>query len=128
MDACGKRDIPPIVKLSAAFKTLAYGSAGHEKTRYLKISETTVFKCVNRFCKAMVEIYKDSIIRYPTHEQAQTLSDIYGVKGFPGCIGCIDCAGWVWKICPSALAGLYTGRSGKPTVTMETICDSSLQV
>lgn len=111
-------------KFAAAFEMLAYGSSAHSSERYLKLSETTILKCLTRFCRAMVQVYRDDILRYPTDEECQTIADNYSERGFPGCIGCIDCAGWQWKNCPMALAGAYTGRTKKPTIRMEAICDS----
>jgi Plant transposon protein len=40
----------------------------------------------------------------------------------------VDCAGWLCKNAPTALAGVLTGKEGKPCLRMEAVCDLDLWI
>ena len=43
-------------------------------------------------------------------------------RGFPCCGGSIDCMRWMWKNCPTALAGMNKGKEKKPYIVIEAVC------
>jgi hypothetical protein len=55
----------------------------------LEISETTVSKCVERFCKAIVAQFGPEFLRPPTTEEIQLLLKENAKRGFVGMIGSI---------------------------------------
>ena len=49
-------------------------------------------------------------------------------RGFPGCFGSWDCKHFLWRNCPTRLAGQYKGKENGNTVIMEAICDPNLYI
>ncbi len=90
-----------------------------------RMGASTGMEAMKRYCAAVVAIYSNVALRYPTKEDIDRLLDEGNDAGFPGCIGSIDCMHWNWKNCPSSWKGMFQGKSGKPTVILEAIADQS---
>nr|GEW25084.1 hypothetical protein [Tanacetum cinerariifolium] len=67
-------------------------------------------------------------LRKPNENDLSRLLHVGEERGFPGMIGSIDCMHWQWKNCPTAWAGQYAGRSGKPTIILEAIASYDLWI
>jgi len=48
--------------------------------------------------------------------------------GVHGMLGCLDCMHVVWKNCPVALQGAFTGKEGTPTLVLEAMSDFNLWI
>ncbi|XP_042016148.1 uncharacterized protein LOC121764151, partial [Salvia splendens] len=84
-----------------------------------------------RFCRAVVEAFKDTYLRKPTTDDVSKLVDMHErAHGFPGMLGSIDCMHWQWKNCPTAWRGQYTsGHKGThPTIVLEVVADCRLWI
>ncbi|KAI3448386.1 hypothetical protein Pfo_005051 [Paulownia fortunei] len=55
---------------------------------YIKIGESTAVECMERFCRALVEVFVE-------------LLHIGKQRGFPGMLGSLDSMNWRWKNCPT---------------------------
>ena len=108
-------------KLLAALQILAHGTAHHANELYLQVSKSLSKVCLKKFCEAITDIFK-SELRYLTNNEFIDVMKEFGERGFPGCVGSIDCMHWVWKNCPTALAGLNKGKEKKPTIVIEAVC------
>ncbi|XP_047320973.1 putative nuclease HARBI1 [Impatiens glandulifera] len=107
---------------------LAYGVPADATDEYIRIGESTAIESMKRFCRAMVEIFSEQYLRRPTSNDISRLLYVGQKRGFPGMLGSLDCMHWKWKNCPTAWAGQYTGRSGKPTIILEAVADYDLWI
>ena len=63
-----------------------------------------------------------ALCRHPNAVDIRQLLKLGCAAGFPGCIvGLINCMHWEWKNCPSGWQGMFQGKSGIPTVVLETL-------
>ena len=90
----------------------------------LRFGSSTVGKVVDRFCRAIIEIYGPTYLRPPNEQDLKQIMTGYEDKGWIGCMGCIDVMKWVWKNCPMAWRGAYQGRETHLTVSLEAVVDS----
>ena len=72
-DALGKLGLSSIQKATAAIRQLAYGCAADQVDEYVRIGESTAMECLKRFCKAVVEIYKEEHLRELNEEYIRRL-------------------------------------------------------
>jgi len=122
----GKLGILSLLKVTAALRMMAYGCSADSLDENLEIGESTVLQCVDQLTNAVISIYGDKYLRYPTEEDLRQLLIASHQQGFPGMLGSIDCTHWEWKNCPVSLAGQYKGKDKKPTVVLEAIVDREL--
>ncbi|KAK8957599.1 hypothetical protein KSP39_PZI000298 [Platanthera zijinensis] len=115
-------------KITAAFRMLAYGTAADNCDEYIRIGESTVIQCLKRFCRAIVQVYKDEYLRYPNANDVARLLRKGEERGFPGMLGSLDCMHWQWKNYPTAWAGQYSGRHGGPTIILEAVASYDLWI
>ncbi|XP_047337985.1 putative nuclease HARBI1 [Impatiens glandulifera] len=127
-DNTSRLGLSPIQKITTAFRMLAYGVPADAIDEYIIIGESTVIESMKRFCRAMVEIFSEQYLRRPTSNDISRLLYVGQKRGFPGMLGSLDCMHWKWKNCPTAWAGQYTGRSGKPTIILETVANYDLWI
>ncbi|KAL6549691.1 hypothetical protein OROMI_020179 [Orobanche minor] len=123
-NAAGKLGLSSFQKITAAFRILAFGVTGDLFDEYIRIGESTATESVKRFVKAIVYIFGDEYLRRPNKDDTIRLLAEGKKRGFPGMLGSIDCMEWEWKNCPTRWSGMYTGRSGKPTIKLEAIASS----
>ena len=127
-DACGRLGISGFMKVAAALSILGNGTSFDRCVSEYRMSESTISDCLHHFCSAIVSIYFEKVVTYPTDAEAQTECNLNEKRGFPGCIGSIDCQNWRWNMCPVSYHGHYTGKDGHPTVKLEAVCTHDLYV
>ncbi|XP_075507568.1 uncharacterized protein LOC142544399 [Primulina tabacum] len=127
-DSVGCLGLSTIQKTTAALRILAYALPADATDEYIKIGESTAIQCMQRFCRAVVEVFAEQYLRSPTADDVARLLYIGKQRGFPGMLGSLDCMHWKWKNCPTAWAGQYAGRSGSPTIILEVVADYDLWI
>ena len=90
------------------------------------VAKSTVFNCLLRVCNALVNNYRQELIRWPTGEQAIDVMDGFEARrGFPGVIGAIDGSHIPIKapqICPEN----YINRKGFYSIILQAVCDDQM--
>ncbi|KAK8956787.1 hypothetical protein KSP39_PZI000415 [Platanthera zijinensis] len=127
-DDVGKPGLSTIQKITAAFRMLAYGTSADNCDEYIRIGESTVIQCLKRFCRAIVQLYKDEYLRSPNANDVTRLLQKGEERGFPGMLGSLDCMHWQWKNCPTAWADQYSERHGGPTIILEAVASYDLWI
>ena len=115
-------------KMTAALRMLAYGMSADSLDEYVRIGETTIIQCVKRFCQGVVQIFGHEYLRSPNAADISRLLRKANQRGFPGMLGSLDCMHWVWKNCPSAYHGMYTGHVHRPTIVLEAVASYDLWI
>ena len=113
----------PLQKVVSAVRMLTSGVYAHELDDKFRLGESTCLENLQRFCQALIALYGDEFLRSPNIMDLHRLLDENNEAGWPGCIGSIDCMHIRWKNCPSAWAGMFTGKEGTPTVVLEAVAD-----
>nr|XP_011458220.1 PREDICTED: putative nuclease HARBI1 [Fragaria vesca subsp. vesca] len=127
-DGIGKLGLSSLQKLTAAFRMIAYGAPADSLDDYLKIGESTAIRCLKRFCRAVIDVFGARYLRTPNTEDVARILYIGEERGFPGILESLDCMHWRWKNCPTAWAGMYSGRSRSPTIILEAVADYNLWI
>ncbi|KAJ9547490.1 LOW QUALITY PROTEIN: hypothetical protein OSB04_020033 [Centaurea solstitialis] len=107
-DGAGRQGLSPLQKCTAAMRVLAYGESADAVDEYLRWSHL--------------------MFRKPNRTDLARLLYIGDQCGFPDMIGSIDYMHWEWKNCPSGWAGQCAGRSGKPTIILESVASYDLWI
>ena len=121
-DALGNKGIHPKVKITAAFRFLAYGSTADslDETYYLGIQ--TTINALLQFAEAMNEEFGSEYMRIPNRADVARILEDSEERGWPGCLGSLDCTTWEWKNCPVSHVGQYMGKTHEATLVMEALC------
>eukprot|EP00644_Phytophthora_capsici_P011367 jgi/Phyca11/118956/e_gw1.37.259.1 len=82
-DATGKPGISSLLKITAAFRMLAYAKAGDEMDEVCSIGESTAFEILDEFCFAVVKHFGPTYLRVPTEHDISALLDVNKARGFP---------------------------------------------
>jgi hypothetical protein len=127
-DAAGVLSFSPDHKCAVGIKMLAYGGPADSMDEYLKMGESTVLETLKEFALAVVDVFGDEFLRPPTSAEIERILKRNEERGFPGMIGSIDCMHWEWANCPTALAGMYLGHKGKPTMILEAVATEDLRI
>ncbi|KAG7336622.1 plant transposon protein [Nitzschia inconspicua] len=131
LDACGRKGIHPLVRMTAAFRVLAYGCGADREDENLSIGESTVHDAVKSFCKLLIQEFGDEYLnRTPTVAERNRILKHNKTRGFPGLFASWDCKHFVWDNCPVALQGQHKGHhaGGKYTKILEAIADGSCYI
>lgn len=107
---------------------LAYALHADATYEYIQIGGSTVIQCMQRFFRAIVEVFAEQYLRSPTANDVARPLYIGKQRGFPGMLRSLDCIHWRWKNCPTAWAGQYAGRSGSPTIILEAVADYDIWI
>ncbi|XP_062182148.1 uncharacterized protein LOC133886469 [Phragmites australis] len=83
---------------------------------------------LRKFVEAIVVLFSDEYLRAPTAEDTARLLAEGERRGFLGMLGSIDCMHWVWKNCPKAWHGAYTGHTRKPSIVLEAVASYNLWI
>ncbi|KAH9085422.1 hypothetical protein Ae201684P_005130 [Aphanomyces euteiches] len=122
----GNLGLSTLQKCTAAIRILSTGSAADIIHDYVRIGESTAFKCLKRFALALIDEFGDEYLRDPTKEDIEYYMEINESRGFPGMFGSIDCTDIEWKNCPSAWTGQFQGKSSKATIAIEAVVTQDL--
>ncbi|XP_020238606.1 uncharacterized protein LOC109817687 [Cajanus cajan] len=71
---------------------LAYGTPVDFVDEYIRIGETSVVECLQRFMKGICEKFRGEYLRRPNNEDIQLLLWVGEARRFPGMLGSIDCS------------------------------------
>jgi len=85
------------------------------------VTKTDVSSVGIRLCQSN----SDSKRLTPTVRSILSFIDEHGIQGM---LGCLDCMHVVWKNCPVALQGAFTGKEGTPTIVLEAMSDYHLWI
>ena len=124
VDCCGVQSFSTHQKITCALRYMAYGSSADQLDELLRFGESTEGLVVNKFCRAMIQVFGPTYLRPPNAEDLEMILKGYEATGWIGCMGCIDVMKWVWKNCPMAWRGQYQGRETHPTIALEAVVDS----
>jgi hypothetical protein len=127
-DAAHKLGYSTDQKITAALRMLAYAVPGDFVTEYLRVKEATALESMKRFCKAVIEIYKEEYLRKPNKDDIARLYKVGEERGFPGMLGSLDCMHWEWKNCPTAHHGQNKGKNHRATVVLEAVASKDLWI
>ncbi|KAK2661939.1 hypothetical protein Ddye_000513 [Dipteronia dyeriana] len=104
MDRLG---LSALQKITAVFRTLAYGCPADATDEYIKIGEPTPIESLKRFYHAIMEEFTGEYLRSPKATDVARLLRIGKDRGFSGMLGSLDCIHWKRKNCPTTSAGQY---------------------
>ena len=124
VDCCGLASFSTHQKITCALRYMAYGMCADQLDELLRFGQTTVALVVDRFCRAIIDIFGPTYLRPPNAEDLRMIMSDYADKGWIGCMGCIDVMKWVWKNSPMGWRGQYKGRETHPTIALEAVVDS----
>ncbi|XP_075507396.1 uncharacterized protein LOC142544223 [Primulina tabacum] len=99
-DAARRKGLSPLQKCTTAIRQLAYGDLADHLDEYLCMGESTVIKCLFKFCGHVVELFGDRSLRRPNDDDVQRLLQMhYDRHGFHGMLGSLNCMNWEWNNC-----------------------------
>ncbi|KAG7367865.1 plant transposon protein [Nitzschia inconspicua] len=111
-------------KLLLPIKTLAYGVPPHTFIDYFQMSPEYARECCRQFDIAVKIIYAQEYLRLPTSDDLRSILQLHRhVHQVDGLFGSLDCSHTIWKNCPKAWAGSYTGKPGSPSIILEAVVD-----
>ncbi|GJX79415.1 ALP1-like protein [Tanacetum coccineum] len=83
------------MKCTFAIRQMAYEVVPDALDEYLQMGATLARKCLQMFCKAIMELYGEEFLRKLTYTDMEKLYAHHEEKhGFPGMLESIDCTGW----------------------------------
>ncbi|XP_062188842.1 uncharacterized protein LOC133892125 [Phragmites australis] len=127
-DATGKLGLSPLQKMTAAIRQLAYGVSSDAVDEYVRIGASTAMMALRKYVEAIVQVFGEEYLRAPNETDTAHLLAEGERRGFPGMLGSIDCMHWVWKNCPKAWHGAYTGHTRKPSIVLEAVASYDLWI
>ncbi|XP_076916287.1 uncharacterized protein LOC143575941 [Bidens hawaiensis] len=127
-DVTGRKCLSNLHKCTGAMRVLAYGTSTDAQDEYLRMSDAVTRDSLLKFIEGIISCFGQEYLRRPNEDDLRRLLHVGEERGFPGMIGSIDCMHWEWKNCPTAWAGQYAGRSGKPTIILEAVASYDLWI
>jgi hypothetical protein len=119
-NCAGRKGIHPLVKTTACFRHIAYGTSADQLDECFQISETTFLETRLAFCDIILHEFEDEYLPPIDNEMAKSLCKMHGQIGWPGLLGSLDCSHWQWAKCPKSLQGEYKkGSKEMPTVLLQ---------
>ncbi|KAH1222288.1 hypothetical protein GmHk_12G035483 [Glycine max] len=94
VNALQQKGLSPLQKCTTALRILAYGSLADGVDEYVRIGETTIVECLERFVSGICTIFGNKYLRRPNNEDIERLLQIGVARGFSGILGSIDCMHW----------------------------------
>ncbi|XP_073280619.1 uncharacterized protein [Primulina huaijiensis] len=83
-DSLGRLGLSTNQKATAALRMLAYALPADATDEYIQIGESTAIQCMQRFCRAIVEVFAKQYLRSPAANDVARLLYIGKQRGFPG--------------------------------------------
>jgi hypothetical protein len=65
-----------IQKVAAVVRMLGYGGSTNRLDEYIRMGESTILECVNKFTRTIVEEYSDIYLREPNDQDIARLLDV----------------------------------------------------
>ncbi|XP_012851118.1 PREDICTED: uncharacterized protein LOC105970840 [Erythranthe guttata] len=127
-DALGVPGLSSLQKVIAAYRILAYGVPADFLDDHIRIGESTAIESLRHFVKAIIAVFGEKYLRAPNEDDLSRLLQINERRGFPGMLGSIDCMHWMWKNCPTAWHGMYSGHFRTPTIILEAVASQHLWI
>ncbi|XP_076909480.1 uncharacterized protein LOC143566756 [Bidens hawaiensis] len=109
-------------------QVLAYGTSTDAHDEYLRMSEAVTRASLIKLVKGVISCFIQEYLRRPKDDDLARLLHVGAERGFLGMVGSIDCMHWQLKICPTAWARQYAGRSGKPMIILEDVASYDLWI
>jgi len=107
---------------------ISYGVPADFMDQYFRIDESTDIESIRRLVRAIIEVFVDEYLRSPNEQDTARLLASAEHRGFPGMLGSLDCMHWVWRNCPTAWKGQYTGHVHEPTIILEAVASKDLWI
>lgn len=127
--AARRKGLSPLQKCTAAIRQLAYGVSADHLDEYLHMGESTVIKCLFKFCGYVVELFGNRYLRRSNVNDVQRLLQMHDERhDFSGMLGSLDCMHWEWKNCPVAWKDQFTRGHGSPTIVLEAVASQDLWI
>ena len=128
-DGSGKPGIDPLVRLTACFRRLAYGTSSDLADEQFEVSESVISRDLPIMCRIVKEKLGSYINSMPNEEVMAQVQGVNAGRGFPGLLASWDCKHFPWEICPVAQQGQYkSGAKPSPSLILEAICDPHLYI
>ena len=127
-DATGLLGLSTLQKVTAGLRLMAYGSSADSLDENLRMGESTILMCLERFTEGVINQFGEEYLRAPTARDIVGILRTSSERGFFGMMGSVDFMHWEWKNCPKAWAGMYQGRYKKPTVVLEAVATQDLWI
>lgn len=128
-DATGKKSGSTNLKIFTAIRMLSDNCSAFlivNEVRYSK--PQNMMKCLKLLCQQICVLYKGEWLHRPNTVELAKIVRSFRKIDLLGCAGAVDCARWIWKNCPVAWQGLFSGTDWKPRCRMELVCDDNLQI
>ncbi|GJX20126.1 ALP1-like protein [Tanacetum coccineum] len=130
-DCTGHRSISTLMKCASAIRQLAYGCVPNSLDEYLQMGAATARKCLENFCKVIMNLYGEEFLQKPMYSDIEKLYAYHNEKHeFLGMLGSIDCTNWPWANCPVAIKAQFSrGDHGPdPFILLEAIASNDLWI
>lgn len=128
-NAAHRWSIHPLVKATAVFRHIAYGTSADQLDEQFQIAETTFLKVRKRFCQVVIETFGPLYLPELSASLASKLIAKHEKLGWPGLLGSLDCSHWIWAKCPKSWQGDFKrGDLEHPTIVYECACDADMYI
>jgi hypothetical protein len=127
-DACGFLGLSPHQKITSTLRMLCYGVCGDATDEYCRTSESTATESLKQFCLALWVEFEAHHLRQPSRDDFLKQLVVKANRGFLGMFASLDCMHYKWKNCLVAWKGDFGDRSGKKSIILEAVADSSLYI
>nr|GEY77068.1 hypothetical protein [Tanacetum cinerariifolium] len=110
---------------------MAYGFVPDSLDEYLQMGAIIARKCLENFCKFIMNLYGDEFLRKPTYTDMEKLYACHNEKhGFPGLLKSIDCTYWPWANCSVAFRAQFSrgDHESDPFILLEAIASNDLWI
>jgi hypothetical protein len=105
---------------------LAYGAPRDAEDEYLRMSESTSFEAMYRFCTAVMAKFWQDYLRGSNEEEIARIIAQNEARWFLGMLRSIDYMHWSWKNYPFAWEALCKGNQRECIVVLEAVKDYDL--
>ncbi|XP_070592669.1 uncharacterized protein [Erythrolamprus reginae] len=123
--SASRRHIPTLQKVLIALQVLGTGSFQRMTGDNLRVSQSSVSRCLDAFLEAMLRHVHEHIT-FPTtdSELRRTREAFFDIAGFPNVIGIVDCT-HVPIIAPADMPALYRNCHNFHSLNVQATCDAS---
>ncbi|XP_072844424.2 uncharacterized protein LOC110091519 [Pogona vitticeps] len=123
--SASRRHIPTLQKVLIALQVLGTGSFQRMTGDNLRVSQSSVSRCLDAFLEAMLRHVHEHIT-FPTtdSELRRTRDAFFDIAGFPNVIGIVDCT-HVPIIAPADMPALYRNCHNFHSLNVQATCDAS---